>query len=132
MFDIDTPIKNIIYDNIQDSNELDIVFDFQYKEFLKLQNKFKKYVLINSLKSQEDIIIDILKDDIVTIIGVIAKNIIRQGKEKLSQILNYIKIISIMNTIKKSCLINSEKYKEICNEYKCANDTEKILCIITN
>ena len=36
-----------------------------------------------------------------------------------------------MNTIKKSCLINSEKYKEICNEYKCANDTEKILCIIT-
>ena len=37
-----------------------------------------------------------------------------------------------MNTIKKSCLINSEKYKEICNEYKCANSTEKILCIITN
>ena len=36
MFDIDTPIKNKIYDNIQDSNELDIVFDFQYKEFLQL------------------------------------------------------------------------------------------------
>ena len=57
MFDIDTPIKNTIYDNIQDSNELDIVFDFQYKEFLQLQNKFKKYVLINSLTSKEDIII---------------------------------------------------------------------------
>ena len=57
MFDIDTPIKNIIYDNIQDSNELDIVFDFQYKKFLQLQNGFKKYVLINSLTSKEDIIL---------------------------------------------------------------------------
>lgn len=72
------------------------------------------------------------EDDKITIIGEIAKNIIKQGKEKLNQILNYIKIISIMNTIKKSKLVDDEKYKEICNDYKCANDTEKILLIITN
>ena len=131
-FDIDTPIKNIIYNNIQDGNELDIVYDCQYKDLLQLSNKFKKYFLIDGLTPNKNRLIDILEDDKITIIGEIAKNIIKQGKEKLNQILNYIKIISIMNTIKKSKLVNDEKYKEICNDYKCASDSEKILFIITD
>ena len=131
-FDIDTPIRNIIYNNIQDGNELDIVYDCQYKDLLPLSNRFKKYILIDGLQPNKNIIIDLQEDDKITIIGEIAKNIIKQGKEKLNQILNYIKIISIMNTIKKSNLVNDEKYKEICNDYKCANDSEKILFIITD
>ena len=105
--------------------------NFDKQEAIKIGIPAKPH-RFDLVSQDKNIIIDTQKNDKITIIGEIAKNIIKQGKEKMNQILNYIKIISIMNTIKKSNLVNDEKYKEICNDYKCANDTEKIFCIITD
>ena len=131
-FDINTPIKNILYNNIQEGNELDIVFNMKYDDLVMMSNKFNKYFLLKRIEPYENIIINTEGKDKVTLICEIAKNIIKQGKEKLSQILNYIKIISIMNTIKNSSLSNDDEYKEICEDYKCPSETEKIFCIVTN
>ena len=130
--DINTPIKNILYNNIQDGNELDIVFDMKYQDLDLMSTKFNKYFLMKRIVPYDNIVINPEGKDKVTLICEIAKNIIRQGKEKLSQILNYIKIITIMNTIKNSSLSNNDKYEKICEDYKCASNTEKIFCIVTN
>jgi len=62
--------------------------------------------LINNLQGNEDSIED--KDEI-TLICDIVKNIVKQGNEKLNQILNYIKIISIMNNTAKSIITDNEE-----------------------
>lgn len=140
-FEIDKPIINILYNNIQDGNELDIVYEMKYEELINISKKFKSFFLINRIETKEKII-NIQGNEKITFIGEIAKNIIRQGKEKLSQILNYIKIISIMNTIGDSSIVFKKdendykeifnEYKIICEDYKCSPETKKIFCIITN
>ena len=130
--DIDIPIKNILYNNIKEGNELDIVYHLEYKELLNITIKFQNYFLINKLQIDDGILNIIEDNDEVTLICEIAKNIVKQGNEKLSQILNYIKIFSIMNKIAKSTLSDNEEYKEICYDYKCSPNTEKIFCIITD
>lgn len=130
-FDINTPIKEVLYNNIQGGNELDIVYHLEYRELINIANKFQNYFLINNIKKDEKII-DIQDTDEISFICEIAKNIVKQGKEKLSQILNYIKIIAIMNTIAKTSIVSTEEYKELCYEYRCSPKTEKIFCIITD
>jgi hypothetical protein len=132
---INGPIKNILNDNIQEGNELDIVYSLKYKELINISEKFQKYFLLNKLdinnnKSNNNIL-DIEEPEI-TIIGEIAKNIIKQGKEKLSQIIGYMKVISIMNILKDSDLAKNDEYLKICEEYKCTPKSEKILLIITD
>lgn len=129
--DIKTPIKNSLYDDIHEGNELDIVYHMKYKELYQIAKKFNKYFLLNKIKSS-DKVIDVQENDEITFIAEIAKNIVKQAKEKLSQILKYIKIFSIMNTIKTSSLADDDYYIKICDEYKCKPKTEKIFCIITD
>ena len=134
-FNIKTPIKKVLYNNIQEGNEIDIVYHLKYGELIKIANKFQNYFLINNIKKDENIIqniIDVEDTDEITFICEIAKNIVKQGKEKLEQILNYIKIISIMNTISKSNIVNTIEYKELCYDYRCSPKTEKLFCIITD
>ena len=140
-FEIDKPIKNILYDNMQDEKELDIVYEMKYEELINVSNKFKSYFLIDNIHTNKKIIGTQITDKI-TFIGEISKNIIKQGKEKLSQILNYVKIISIMNSLSTSKIVCKrtnddykniyEEYKTICADYKCSPESEKVFCIITN
>ena len=102
-----------------------------YHKAYQIAKKFNKYFLLNKIKSS-DKVIDVQENDEITFIAEIAKNIVKQAKEKLSQILNYIKIFSIMNTIKTSSLADDDYYIKICDEYKCKPKTEKIFCIITD
>ena len=133
---IDEPIGKSLNKNIQEGNELDIVFSLKYKELIDLSQKFEKYFLLSNLEINDNksnnIIINLQDEQEITVIGEIAKNIIKQGKEKLSQILGYTKIISIMNKLKDSAFAENAEYIKICDEYKCESKSEKILFIITD
>ena len=104
----------------------------KYKELKDISKKFKRHFLLDNIECKDNQIIKVQDEDEITFIAEIAKNIIKQGKEKLSQILNYLKIICIMNKLNKSYLVNDSNYKELCEDYKCKPNTEKIFCIITD
>ena len=61
----------------------------------------------------------------------ISRNLIFQGKEKLGQIKKYIKIIKIMNNMRKS-VSHIDQYKKLLIPYKSSDSTEKIFSIITD
>jgi hypothetical protein len=128
-----TPIKKNLCNNIQDGNEIDIVYHLNYKELSNLSKQFKKYFLVDNLmlKSNNDMI-KFEDNNEITLFGEISKNIVKQSKKKLTQILNYIKIITIMNAIAKSKFSKSSDYIDICKDYKCSAFSEKIFFIITD
>jgi len=123
-------IKN---DNTIDLNEIvnpnfegDIVLELNNQE---LENFFIKYQKNIFLKENFN---ENINDKSKTIFIEIARDIISQGKEKFIQIKNYIKIIKIMNLLNNSLVTEEEEYKNICNEYKCSKNTEKIFGLITD
>ena len=54
----------------------------------------------------------------------ISRNLIFQGKEKLGQIKKYIKIIKIMNNMRKS-VSHIDQYKKLLIPYKSSDSTKK-------
>ena len=120
-------------DNTIDLNEIvnpnfegDIVLELNNQELEKFCIKYQKNIL---LKENFD---ENFNDKSKTLFIEIARDIISQGKEKFIQIKNYIKIIKIMNLLNNSLVTEEEEYKNICNEYKCSKNTEKIFGLITD
>ena len=64
----------------------------------------------------------------------IAKNIVHQGSEKLSQIIKYTAFISILNLYQEYYkeIIDSKPLSDICKASKISKDTRKMFCIITD
>ena len=77
---------------------------------------------------------EIDSDENITLIIDIAKNIVHQGCEKLSQIIKYIAFISILNLYKDSFskMIESEPFPYICKKSKIPKGIRKMSCIITD
>ena len=120
-------------DNTIDLNEIvnpnfegDIVLELNNQELEKFCIKYQKNIL---LKENFD---ENFNDKSKTLFIEIARDIISQGKEKFIQIKNYMKIIKIMNLLNDSLVTEEEEYKNICNEYKCSKNTEKIFGLITD
>ena len=120
-------------DNTIDLNEIvnpnfegDIVLELNNQELEKFCIKYQKNIL---LKENFD---ENFNDKSKTLFIEIARDIISQGKEKFIQIKNYMKIIKIMNLLNNSLVTEEEEYKNICNEYKCSKNTEKIFGLITD
>ena len=120
-------------DNTIDLNEIvnpnfegDIVLELNNQELDKFFIKYQKNIL---LKENFD---ENFNNKSKTLFIEIARDIISQGKEKFIQIKNYNKIIKIMNLLNYSLITEKEEYKNICNEYKCSKNTEKIFGLITD
>jgi hypothetical protein len=120
-------------DNTIDLNEIvnpyfegDIVLELNNQELEKFFIKYKKNIFLKENFNEN------INDKSKTLFIEIARDIISQGKEKFIQIKNYIKIIKIMNLLNNSLETEEEEYKNICNEYKCSKNTEKIFGLITD
>ena len=130
-FKIKTDIHNIILTNLIDFNmEIDIVSEFKYNIIKELKKNFPKNLFFYEEIYKTG---DEKQFDDLTLIVEIARNIIIQGKEKLSQIIKYIEFISILNLYKDKITANfseplSSIYKH-CNINSC---TSKMFCIITD
>ena len=72
--------------------------------------------------------------DNITFMIEIARDLINQGREKMTQIDNYIKVITVMNFISNNYLFLpfSSEYQNIIKDYKCSSKTQKILALITD
>ena len=130
---IKTNIHNIINQGlIEDNMEIDIVTEFKYKVIEKLIKNFPKNVFFSEYIYNSENAINL--DEDITLIIEIAKNIVHQGKEKLSQIIKYIAFISILNLYKESFtkMIESKPFSNICTASKISKDTRKMFCIITD
>ena len=120
-------------DNTIDLNEIvnpyfegDIVLELNNQELEKFFIKYQKNIFLKENFNEN------INDKSKTLFIEIARDIISQGKEKFIQIKNYIKIIKIMNLLNNSLATEEEEYKNICNEYKCSKNTEKIFGLITD
>ena len=106
--------------------EADIVFELNNRELKCFVNKFRKKIFF-----AENLFLD-KEEEKISLFVEIARNIISQGKEKMEQIKKYIEIINIMNLASKNIIVNNDEYIKICDEYKCAADTKKKFCLITD
>ena len=120
-------------DNTIDLNEIvnpffegDIVLELNNQELEKFFIKYQKNIFLKENFNE------FINDKSKTLFIEIARDIISQGKEKFIQIKNYIKIIKIMNLLNNSLATEEVEYKNICNEYKCSKNTEKIFGLITD
>ena len=132
-YQLNSYANKIKSDNTIDLNEIvnpnfegDIVLELNNQELEKFCIKYQKNIL---LKENFD---ENFNDKSKTLFIEIARDIISQGKEKFIQIKNYNKIIKIMNLLNYSLITEKEEYKNICNEYKCSKNTEKIFGLITD
>ena len=132
-YQLNSYANKIKSDNTIDLNEIvnpnfegDIVLELNNQE---LENFFIKYQKNILLKENFD---ENFNNESKTLFIEIARDIISQGKEKFIQIKNYNKIIKIMNLLNYSLITEKEEYKNICNEYKCSKNTEKIFGLITD
>ena len=132
-YQLNSYANKIKSDNTIDLNEIvnpnfegDIVLELNNQELDKFFIKYQKNIL---LKENFD---ENFNNKSKTLFIEIARDIISQGKEKFIQIKNYNKIIKIMNLSNYSLITEKEEYKNICNEYKCSKNTEKIFGLITD
>ena len=130
---IKTNIHDIIKKGlIEDIIEIDTVTEFEYKVIENLISNFPKNVFFSEyIYNSEN---DINLDEDITLITEIAKNIVYQGSEKLSQITKYIAFISILNLYKDNIqkIIESEPFSNVCKVSKISKYTRKMFCIITD
>jgi hypothetical protein len=127
---IDTPIGSSIFEQTKKDKhfEIDIVFELKKNEIIKFIEKYNNKIYFqNHFLNKKD------KDtkEKVTCYMEISRNLIFQGKEKLGQIKKYIKIIKIMNNMRKS-VSHIDQYKNLLIPYKSSDSTEKIFSIITD
>ena len=129
---IKTKIHDIIKQGlIEDIMEIDTVTEFNYKVIEKLIKNFPKNVFFSENAYFEN---KNMSDEKVTLMIEIAKNIVHQGSEKLSQIIKYTAFISILNLYKEYYkeIIDSKPLSDICKASKISEYTRKMFCIITD
>lgn len=129
---INTNIHDIICSNLIDNNmEIDIVTEFKMEVIQELNRSFPKNIFFGD---ECQISSNFEKENNITLIAEIARDIIIQGNEKLQQIIKYIEFISILNLYRNeySITANNNPFTSLCNSIKMSESTEKIFCIITD
>jgi len=128
--EIDTPIKNSLFEMNNKDFEIDIVLELKRKEIINFIDKFINRICFKDyyIKNEKDK----SNEEKITCFMEISRNLISQGKEELEQIKKYIKIIKIMNIMRNLVVTDIDEYQKILSKYKCSKETEKVFSIITD
>ena len=129
---IKTNIHDIIGAKLVDINmEIDILAEFKYTLIKKLKEYFKRNIFFDEeiYKSEDE-----KNFDDITLVVEVARNIIKQGKEKLNQAIRYIELISILNLYNNKVTQNIEPSPilNLCEKNKISVYSTKMFCIITD
>ena len=129
---IKTNIHDIIGAKLVDINmEIDILAEFKYTLIKKLKEYFKRNIFFDEeiYKSEDE-----KNFDDITLVVEVARNIIKQGKEKLNQAIRYIELISILNLYNNKVTQNIEPSPilNFCEKNKISVYSTKMFCIITD
>ena len=120
--------KNFNFLNLINNFQIDAYIEYLYgSEINELYKNFSKnFFLFENC--------NVIEDSKYEIIGEVAKDIVKQSQQKLSQIINYINLIQNFNKL-RNYEKNEQKekqYSNICKEYGFTKENEKILVLLTD
>ena len=139
------PIFNTINENLNKNFEVDILYELKEKKFHQFIDKYYKHILIsninieNNINEEEKKIFPNYQKEYITLMVEIARDFINQSVDKLEQISNYTKVITVMNYIQNEINKNNnidikikKQYQEITKEYHCNEKNKKMFVLITD